>query len=45
MIFRIALKELYHNITTPRFVTGFVLCLLLIPFSIVISINESIRAR
>ncbi|MBN2814070.1 MAG: ABC transporter permease subunit [Bacteroidales bacterium] len=40
MILRIALKELYHNITTPRFITGFVLCLLLIPFSIVISINE-----
>jgi ABC-type transport system involved in multi-copper enzyme maturation permease subunit len=40
MILRIALKELHHNITTPRFITGFVLCLLLIPFSIVISINE-----
>jgi ABC-type transport system involved in multi-copper enzyme maturation permease subunit len=40
MILRIATKELYHNITTPRFITGFVLCLLLIPFSIVISINE-----
>jgi len=40
MILRIAAKELYHNITTPRFITGFVLCLLLIPFSIVISINE-----
>jgi ABC-type transport system involved in multi-copper enzyme maturation permease subunit len=40
MILQIALKELYNNITTPRFVTGFVLCLLLIPFPIVISINE-----
>jgi len=40
MILQIAQKELYHNITTPRFVTGFVLCLLLIPFTIVISINE-----
>lgn len=40
MILHIATKELYHNITTPRFITGFVLCLLLIPFSIVISINE-----
>lgn len=40
MILRIATKELYHNITTPRFITGFMLCLLLIPFSIVISINE-----
>jgi ABC-type transport system involved in multi-copper enzyme maturation permease subunit len=40
MILQIALKEMYRNITTPRFVTGFVLCLLLIPFTIVISINE-----
>jgi ABC-type transport system involved in multi-copper enzyme maturation permease subunit len=40
MILRIAAKELFNNITTPKFVTGFVLCLLLIPFSIVISINE-----
>jgi ABC-type transport system involved in multi-copper enzyme maturation permease subunit len=40
MILRIASKELFHNISTPRFITGFVLCLLLIPFSIVISINE-----
>lgn len=40
MILRIATKELHNNITTPRFITGFVLCLLLIPFSIVISINE-----
>ena len=40
MILHIATKELYHNISTPRFITGFVLCLLLIPFSIVISINE-----
>jgi ABC-type transport system involved in multi-copper enzyme maturation permease subunit len=40
MILQIALKELYHNIATPRFVTGFVLCILLIPFSILISINE-----
>jgi ABC-type transport system involved in multi-copper enzyme maturation permease subunit len=40
MIWHIAKKTLHHNITTPRFITGFVLCLLLIPFSIVISINE-----
>jgi ABC-type transport system involved in multi-copper enzyme maturation permease subunit len=40
MILRIATKELSHNIATPRFITGFILCLLLIPFSIVISINE-----
>ena len=40
MILRIALKEWFHNIIAPRFITGFVLCLLLIPFSIVISINE-----
>jgi ABC-type transport system involved in multi-copper enzyme maturation permease subunit len=40
MILRIATKEFYNNITTPRFVTAFVLCVLLIPFSIVISINE-----
>lgn len=40
MILRIAIKEFYINITTPRFLTGFVLCVLLIPFSILISINE-----
>ena len=40
MILRIALKEWFQNIVTPRFITGFLLCVLLIPFSIVISINE-----
>ena len=40
MILRIALKEWFQNIITPRFITGFILCVLLIPFSIVISINE-----
>jgi ABC-type transport system involved in multi-copper enzyme maturation permease subunit len=40
MILRIALKEWFHNVIAPRFITGFALCLLLIPFSIVISINE-----
>jgi ABC-type transport system involved in multi-copper enzyme maturation permease subunit len=40
MILRIALKEWLNSIVTPRFITGFVLCLLLIPFSIVISIND-----
>jgi ABC-type transport system involved in multi-copper enzyme maturation permease subunit len=40
MILRIALKEWLINILTPRFITGFVLCLLLIPFSIIISIND-----
>jgi ABC-type transport system involved in multi-copper enzyme maturation permease subunit len=40
MILRIASKEWLNNIVTPRFITGFVLCLLLIPFSIVISIND-----
>jgi hypothetical protein len=40
MIYRIASKEWLNNIVTPKFVTGFVLCLLLIPFSIVISIND-----
>lgn len=40
MILHIALKELFNNITTPRFVTGFLLCMLLIPFSIVISVDE-----
>jgi ABC-type transport system involved in multi-copper enzyme maturation permease subunit len=40
MILRIASKEWLNNIVTPKFITGFVLCLLLIPFSIVISIND-----
>lgn len=40
MILRIASKEWLNNIVTPRFITGFVLCLLLIPFSIVISLND-----
>ncbi len=40
MIVQIAMKELFNNITTSRFVTGFLLCMLLIPFSIVISIDE-----
>ncbi|HUX57956.1 MAG TPA: ABC transporter permease subunit [Bacteroidales bacterium] len=40
MILRIASKELFHNMSTSRFITGFLLCLLLIPFPIIISINE-----
>jgi ABC-type transport system involved in multi-copper enzyme maturation permease subunit len=40
MILQIAFKELFNNITTTRFVTGFLLCILLIPFSIVISTDE-----
>jgi ABC-type transport system involved in multi-copper enzyme maturation permease subunit len=40
MILHIANKELYQNIKTPRFLIGFVLCILLIPFTMVISIHE-----
>jgi ABC-type transport system involved in multi-copper enzyme maturation permease subunit len=40
MITHIALKDFVNNLKTPRFITGFLLCIILIPFSITISINE-----
>jgi ABC-type transport system involved in multi-copper enzyme maturation permease subunit len=40
MIFSIALKEFYNNLVSVRFVIGFLLCLLLIPFTMLVSIND-----
>ena len=40
MIINIALRECYNNLVSARFILGFVLCLLLIPFSIVVGIQE-----
>ncbi len=40
MILSIALKELYNNLVSSRFVIGFLLCLVLIPFTMVVSIND-----
>jgi len=40
MVFPIAKKEFLTNLLSARFVIGFVLCLVLIPFSILINIDE-----
>jgi len=40
MIRSIALKEFYNNLVSARFTIGFVLCLLLIPFILFVSIND-----
>ena len=40
MILRIARKDFLTNLVSARFVIGFILCLVLIPFSILISISN-----
>jgi len=40
MIFQIAKKDFLNNLLSARFIIGFVLCLVLIPFSILISIDD-----
>jgi len=40
MIFSIALKDFLNNFVSARFIIGFILCLILIPFTIVIGIQE-----
>ena len=40
MILNIAFKDFYNNIISARFVIGFVLCLFLIPFTMLVSIND-----
>jgi len=40
MILSIALKEFYTNLVSARFVIGFLLCLLLIPLTLVVNIND-----
>jgi ABC-type transport system involved in multi-copper enzyme maturation permease subunit len=40
MIVRIAQKEFLNNLLSARFVIGFLLCLVLIPFSILINIDD-----
>jgi len=40
MIFKIALKDFLTNLLSSRFVIGLLLCLVLIPFSILISVNN-----
>jgi hypothetical protein len=46
MIFAIAMKEFYSNLISSRFLLGLLLCLFLIPFATVVSINDySSRVR
>lgn len=46
MILSIALKDFHSNLVSARFVLGFLLCLFLIPFATVVSINDySSRVR
>jgi ABC-type transport system involved in multi-copper enzyme maturation permease subunit len=40
MILSIALKEFYNNLLTARFTIGFLLCLVLVPFTLLVSIND-----
>jgi ABC-type transport system involved in multi-copper enzyme maturation permease subunit len=40
MIFQIAKKDFLNNLLSARFIIGFILCLVLIPFSIMISIDD-----
>ncbi|MBN1291157.1 MAG: ABC transporter permease subunit [Candidatus Latescibacteria bacterium] len=40
MILSIALKEFYTNLVSARFTIGFLLCLVLIPFTMLVSIND-----
>jgi ABC-type transport system involved in multi-copper enzyme maturation permease subunit len=40
MVFHIAKKEFLNNLLSARFIIGFLLCLVLIPFSILISVNN-----
>ncbi|HDY89880.1 MAG TPA: hypothetical protein ENH82_17400 [bacterium] len=40
MIFNIALKDFLNNLVSARFVIGFLLCLLLIPFTMLVNIDD-----
>jgi ABC-type transport system involved in multi-copper enzyme maturation permease subunit len=40
MVYQIARKDFLNNLLSARFVIGFILCLLLIPFSILINISD-----
>jgi ABC-type transport system involved in multi-copper enzyme maturation permease subunit len=40
MVFQIAKKDFLNNLLSARFIIGFILCLFLIPFSILISIDD-----
>ena len=40
MVFHLARKEFLNNLVSARFVIGFLLCLVLIPFSILINIDD-----
>jgi len=40
MVFLIARKEFLNNLLTTRFVIGFLLCLVLIPFSLLVNIDD-----
>jgi ABC-type transport system involved in multi-copper enzyme maturation permease subunit len=40
MFWQFAKKDLYTNLVTSRFVLGFLLCLFLVPFTMVVSIND-----
>ncbi|MFC1537808.1 ABC transporter permease subunit [Candidatus Latescibacterota bacterium] len=40
MIFSIALKDFHNNFVSSRFIIGFILCLILIPLSMMVSIND-----
>ena len=40
MILQIAIKEFYNNLLTARFSIGFIMCLFLIPFSLVVNLKD-----
>jgi ABC-type transport system involved in multi-copper enzyme maturation permease subunit len=40
MVYQIARKDFLNNLLSARFIIGFILCLVLIPFSIMLNIND-----
>ncbi|MFC1528701.1 ABC transporter permease subunit [Candidatus Latescibacterota bacterium] len=40
MILSIALKDFYNNLVSARFIIGFILCILIIPVILIVSIND-----
>ncbi|GAJ00349.1 unnamed protein product, partial [marine sediment metagenome] len=40
MILSIARKDFYNNLVSARFIIGFILCMLIIPVILIVSIND-----
>jgi len=40
MVLQFAIKEFYNNLLTARFTIGFIMCLFLVPFSLVVNLKD-----